>query len=215
MKWRAAMICFLLLGLSARAQLVLNPGESYSLRFETLWFEVYFPGLPQQGGYVVHFQPLEPQGVVRCEVWEGEMTGSPVHTGQIGGDSWDFFTITNLWNDLEGTVRLTALNGPVSVSYLYIGVYADRFGGPECDMTCGDEFYLEPRPPALEISTITNAVSLSWWTNTSVGYVLESSTDLSGTVWSLVTNASCVVEKKHFLTLSSTANTARFFRLRR
>jgi hypothetical protein len=111
--------------LEASAQQLLNQGESFTF---------YFPAFPAPT-IVPQFEPfpyntLHVQlstgsfGVgdsVLLEMFEGQATGSPMAQMTLAPGGIPLLQAPTGWNDLEGSVRITALTGSVLLDQVNIG----------------------------------------------------------------------------------------------
>ena len=119
-----------------------------------------------------------------------------------------------------GDWTLTGLNLPTGQN-LYIrarGYYRSGFyNGSESIAESVRNAFLTPQaatPPLLNIQLSANTnVVLSWVTN-SIGFTLESNTNLNTTVWSVVTPAPAVSGTNNVVT-NAVSGSARFYRLRK
>ena len=68
--------------------------------------------------------------------------------------------------------------------------------------------------PRLVAQRLTNAVALSWWTNGTTGYVLETENVLATNQWTVVPTAPVIVSNRYVVTVG-TNDSAAYFRLRK
>jgi hypothetical protein len=64
------------------------------------------------------------------------------------------------------------------------------------------------------VQSLPNAAALSWWTNGTTGYVLESANLLATNQWTNVLVVPVVVSNRYQVTVGTNANAA-YFRLRK
>jgi hypothetical protein len=208
------------------AQRTLNPAEDWSCHFvlENDWLPVGpSPDVPA-GGANGQFTAtlnanLPPGTVLRCELYEGLFFGAPTDGQPLSTFCYTSAppnTITGwvagAWQDWEGTIRFTALNGPATIQQVDVEV--------DCPyLNYWFYYYLSVVPPVLpprlSISDSPGSVRLSWWTNVSAGYVLETANAVAGTSWSAVNTAPTISNAQKFVTLNTTGTARRFFRLRK
>ncbi len=217
MKTKSLLALLLAWAIGVHAQLILNQGESHVLYFNHLGNRVNLFGLPREAHYAVRFSSFELGSAVRCDIWENEKIGEPIYSGWITNGNYEITPVPNIWDDLEGTFCLTVLTGAVTISMLSIDVYAERDANSTgAEAIYSSEFYLEARPPRLEVLSSSSAIHLTWWTNGSSGFVLESSDQVDSSPWNTITNTSTFFAKRKVVTLSnSTPASVRFFRLRK
>ena len=210
------------------AQRTLNPGEDWSCHFvlEDNWLRIGPSPTAPAGGANGQFAAtlnanLTPGTVLRCEFYEGLYFGAPTDGLPL---STYFYTsappntitgwVANAWQDFEGTVRFTALTGPTTIQFVDLEMDSRSFF-PQM----WEYYYLSVVPPAapprLSISPLTNSVRLSWWTNVSSGYVLQTANALTGASWATVNKSATLSNGQKFVTFSTTTNPGGVFRLRK
>ena len=210
---RAIFALLLISTLGVRSQITLNEGDSYVHHFDTLPWVSALGADQQLGGYTIMFSRFDPGSIVRCDIWESQIIAPAAYSMLITEPSENSALFSNLWNDLEGTFRLTVVTGTVTISKLLIGVYQQQ-GGPYAEAFFGGEFDVNPPPLRIDLLSL-NGLRVSWLTNGAAGYFLESANQIDSSIWDAVTNLPTVVAKQNLVTLSTTGATARFFRLRK
>ena len=117
----AILGAMVLLGLSAHAQLVLNPGESWTYPFSSLPFvgnTNAFTTFPQGiFSFTVNGSTLQSGDLLSYEMFEGSSSLTPICSGTMTGSSPTTLSCSSpgAWQDREGTVRFTMVTGSVTV----------------------------------------------------------------------------------------------------
>lgn len=165
--------------------------------------------------------------------------GAKIILTRVDGTRFDIrtFTFQLLGNTAGAGASLEVmpqLNGedalPDPIMYLATGYYGQRFTNTTPALTNYDAYkfslyvdfalmnltVVDPSPPVPELDLFqldAGTLQLSWTTN-SIGYVLQSTTNLQPTAWSPVTNI--IINDGEFFSVQVNLNgTNRFFRLRK
>jgi hypothetical protein len=199
-----ALLLLLLLCPHARA---MDAGDSYTYRFETL--DLGFNGQPTNNFASILIQPIrrdrgEPF-VLRYELFEGPPLGTPILSNVFVSPPAQFNYsdgVSNAWQDLDGSVRLTMLSGSAN------------FFPPRFQVQRGGDIYFSPllRLP-LWISRRNDAVEIRWITNGTKYYFLQMREPMVDAEWVGVTNPPVVVGGEKVVTVTSSNAAAKFFRL--
>jgi hypothetical protein len=110
-----------LLELSVHAQLVLNPGQTWTYSFSSLPFvgnTNAFTTSPQGiFSFSVNGSTLQSGDLLSYEMFEGSPSLTPICAGTMTGSSPTTLACTSpvAWQDREGSVRFTMLSGSVTV----------------------------------------------------------------------------------------------------
>jgi hypothetical protein len=207
--------------LTTKAQLTLNPGDTWTYHFvpQTNWSLFQFQGGPTANGRFCAFTANNsPAGtVMRYEMFEGTTNGSALLTGYFTSAPPNTITgwVANAWQDTEGSIRFTTISGSVTITNIMVELDKPNYAyvPPRWNYFRLDAVP-RPLPPRLNILVRSNVVELSWWTNVASGYVLESTNVVSGNSWVAVTQSPTILNGKGVLTTSNTGQAA-FFRLRK
>jgi hypothetical protein len=200
-----------------RAQVALNPGDVWIGAFSTVpFFSASSGGFSHasSGGLELSFSSF-PSGTVKFELYEGSPVGPPAASGLVngGGPGGGFVGgAGNLWQDLAGTVRLTMLTGQCVVSV--VSVVIKRPTGPNSSDNFRGNLGLTSAPPALAVQRLPSDQAVSWWTNGSTGYVLETANNLPTNQWSVVPAAPVIVSNRYMVNVGTNASAA-YSRLRK
>src|SRR5262245_27006353 len=201
---------------SARCQVTLNAGETYTYEFAALpltgFTVVGAPsGLLAVG---VNASSLQPGDALRFEMFEGSPHGTPSFSRTVTADSapLDFHGLVyGVWDDLQGSVRFTMISGSAVIDSFSVSVLrvAGSRGLNSYSIAVVPEpkavLRVEPSPMALVIQ----------WPGSATNFVLETTQDLSvPSHWEAVTNAVERVDEMYSMRIDSEAP-ARFYRLRR
>ena len=138
----------------------------------------------------------------------GLVTGGGAGGGLLGGWSW-------AWQDRNGTLRLTMLTGSCSVASVYIEASRPAAVNPlnRFEVYAASVSFTSP-PPRLVAQRLPGAVEVSWWTNGTTGYVLESANALATNQWAVVPASPVVVSNRYVVNVG-TNESAAYFRLRK
>lgn len=123
----AQLVSLFLLGacVTTHSQVLLNTGDSFTFEFTSLPFDqILSPFRRAGGGVSLNTVGLEPGEYFRLELFDHGVDEEPKVTR----------TFTNhadgggLWQDLQGTVRVTMLNGSMTLNSIMFSVttYGDR-----------------------------------------------------------------------------------------
>ena len=160
MKYLSITFMMLSLSLSAPAQgfLHLTNGQSFSYTFSSLDF-IQSGALLLQGGGVAFYrlQLPGPSDQVLVELFENSVTELPVASRLLTGQVGDSFSQNLIWQDLQGAVRITALNAPIDLTGLQFSVAT----GP-LDFNFYRSFVAVPEPDTLGLFTM-GCVVLEWF----------------------------------------------------
>jgi hypothetical protein len=210
--------CFAASALSTSAQLVLNPHDVWTNSFNELPFigeYKIFPGDLREGIFSFTIAPgtFESGSELYFEVFEGGPGGAPRESGTVTTEPSQPVTIHSpfTWQDVAGSVRLTMLTGSCTVASVELGARVPN--GPNYFNVYSTNFTPAPIAPRLQVVRYSNAVQISWWTNGSSGYVLESTNVLRSGVWPAASLISTVVARRHVVTVGSAGQ--QYFRLRK
>jgi len=205
--WTAA----LLLGYSeAHAQLILKVGESYTHRFDSLPFQgnSTFGIAGPSGTLFGHFDPwsplsLGPTNSYKVELFEDTPLGIPIFSRTITSASSIHDTnyrADNAWGDLQGSIRVTAVSGFITLQGFSLQVFKTNATGG-FDIYGTDRIVL-PAPPTLSIDQSNSFVTVRW-TTPATNFVLETSANAAPlTSWQTVTNAVAVAGNVHSVILA-------------
>jgi hypothetical protein len=106
----------LALTLSAKAQLLLNPGDVYTYQFNSLPEVVSVPPDERSlGGFYFHVSSYDPvTDFLMVEMFENS-TNEPPLVSFVTEFTSDGYGAEGLWADFQGTVRFTMLSGSVTL----------------------------------------------------------------------------------------------------
>lgn len=213
-------ILFLSALLSGRAEIILNPGDvwEYSITNLNPLGGLYAPGSPF-GHLNLNFNSF-PSGTLQWEAYDNVGilldSGTVNGTGQTGQQMEEYFnTWSTSWHDtLSGKVRLTMLSGHCALGSVYI--VSTVLDNPSTMRWQGFTATLTETspPPRLVAQSLTNAVALSWWTNGTTGYVLETANTLTANQWNIVPTAPVISSNRYVVNVGTNASAA-YFRLRK
>ena len=203
------------------AQLVLKAGESYTYRFDSLPFRynTTFGIAGPSGTLFAYIDPsfpesLGPTNSYRVELFEDTPVGVPILSRTITSASSIYDTdyrTANAWGDLQGSIRVTALSGFITLQGFSLQAFrTSAAGGFDVDGT--DRLWL-PAPPVLSIVQ-SNAFAIVQWTTSATNFVLETTASTPPLApWQTVTNA--VTSTGNVFSVSLALDESRrFFRLR-
>ena len=210
-----SLLLVLSTGLPGRAQIILNEGDVWDYHFTSMKL-VSANGIfgSPSGQLAIYFDSF-PSGTLKWEVLEGAADASFIASGLLTPASgsgivgaWSF-----RWQDLEGSVRLTMLTGACTVASVVpntttYGSVPNRWSTYSATTTSNSP------QPRLVAQRLTNAVALSWWTNGTTGYVLETENVLATNQWTVVPTAPVIVSNRYVVTVG-TNDSAAYFRLRK
>jgi hypothetical protein len=215
-------ITALLIGWSeGHAQLVLKGGESYTYRFDSLPFQrnTTFGIAGPSGTLFAYIDPWDPWGLgptnsYRVELFEDTPVGVPILSRTITSASSIYDTdyrTANAWADLQGSIRVTALSGFITLQGFSLQAFKTSAAGG-FDVYGTDRIYL-PAPPVLSMIA-SNAFAIVRWTTSATNFVLEASSSMAPLApWQAVTNA--VISTGNVFSVSLALDEShRFFRLR-
>jgi hypothetical protein len=157
----------------ACAQLLLHPGEAYTYQFSSLpLYEASTPLDSQAGGYwELQTAPISPTTPLRfsLEMFEDGIVQTPIgavtYESSPSQPAWDAFTCMSdsayNWQDLQGTVRVTVLDGTLQLNSLWVtawrpageGVYDVFYSGPVA---------IVPEPSALSLLVLSGCALAVW-----------------------------------------------------
>jgi len=210
--------CFVASALSASAQLVLNPHDVWTNSFNELPFigeYKIFPGDLREGIFSFTIAPgtFESGSKLYFEMFEGAPSGAPRESGTVTTEPSQPVTIHSpfTWQDVAGSVRFTMVTGSCTVASVELGARVPN--GPTYFNVYSTNFTPAPLAPRLQVLRYSNAVQISWWTNGSSGYVLESTNVLQSGVWPAASQVSTVVARRHVVTVGLAGQ--EYFRLRK
>ena len=178
---------FLATAFLADEPLRLNPGDVWTNSFNTL----PFTGTTSSSGAGTSYGSLQMNfnifgngATLRYEMFEGVLAGGDAaRSGLITAGGNFSATQSFLWQDLNGSVRLTMLTGECTVGSVAYGV-GKPF--PENPLTQVDTYIggasLTSPPVRLVITRLSNVLELSFWTNINASY-LESANVLNSNFW--------------------------------
>lgn len=194
-------------------QVTLNAGDNYTHQFATL--PLMGPGILVPGAVLdlwVDRPSLRPGDALLFEMFEDTPTGSPILSRTVTADSegseFQGF-VENAWRDLQGSIRLTAVSGSVTVRFFTLQARVVDHRLLVFSTT------IVPKPPLrLSVTRVgPSELQISWATN-HTGYVLESALTLPAQAWTTVTN-SRVITSDHFYVKVRAGAAQEFFRLRK
>jgi hypothetical protein len=204
--------------LSTSAQLALNPGDAWTNSFNQLPFigeYKIFPGDLREGIFSFTIAPgtFESGSVLYFELFEGGPFGAPRESGTVTTEPSQPVTIHSsfTWQDIAGSVRFTMVTGSCTVASVELGARVPN--GPTYFNVYSTNFTPAPLAPRLQVLRLSNAVQISWWTNGSSGYVLESTNLLRSGVWPAAPVIPTVVARRHVVTVGWIGQ--QYFRLRK
>ena len=216
--WTAALV----IGWSdGHAQLVLKSGESYTYRFDSLPFQgnSTFGIAGPSGTLFAYIDPSFPQSLgpansYKVELFEDTTDGVPIFSRTITSSSSIYDTdyrTTNAWGDLQGSIRVTAVSGFITLSGFSLqAIRTSAAGG--FDIYATDRIFL-PAPPILSIVQ-SNAFAIVQWATSATNFVLEASSSMVQPIsWEVVTNAVVSTGNVFSVTLAL-SESGRCFRLR-
>lgn len=204
--------------LSASAQLVLNPHDVWTNSFEELPFvEEYkiFPGDLREGTFSFTIAPgtFESGSKLNFEMFEGAPGGAPRESGTVTTEPSQPVTVHSpfTWQDVAGSVRFTMVTGSCTVASVELGARVPN--SPTYFNVYSTNFAPVPQAPRLEVVRSGNAVQISWWTNGSSGYVLESTNVLRSGAWPAAPQIPTVAARRYVVTAGLAGQ--QYFRLRK
>jgi hypothetical protein len=208
---------FLLLhaALGTRAQIVLNERDVWDYHFTSMNLLSANGIFGSPSGQLTIGIDSFPSGTLKWEVWDGVAIGTPMGSGLITPTAgagivgaWSF-----AWQDFEGSVRLTMLTGSCTVASVRANATRPASLPSRWDTFTSLATSNSP-PPRLLAQRLTNAVAVSWWTNGTTGYVLESANAIPTNQWTVVPLAPVVVSNRYVVNVA-TNESAAYFRLRK
>ncbi len=157
MKKQLVIIIALTVGcLGSHAQLTLNTGNTFTYEFSSLPYVTSVFGPAPEGLFQFSLDggTLESGDVLRYEMFEGSLATEPslgpIYSGTVDGPpapgAWPCI-VPGAWQDLQGTVRFTMLQGSVTLNSFELGVL--RQGGPT-----GAQWYYQMVTPIPEPSLV-------------------------------------------------------------
>lgn len=154
MKTTIALL-LLINALSAGAQefLSLSAGQSYTHKFSTVSFRQFGVLSEQFGLGTFHFRAFnsDPQNTVMLEIFETSTAEAPLRSLTLSGFS-DSVLVSQFdaWQDLQGAMRVTVLNGIVDISAFEVGV----IGGPAGPFNYYSQITRVPEPSTLALVSL-------------------------------------------------------------
>jgi hypothetical protein len=141
----------------AQGVIHLNPGQSFSYAFSSLDF-IQSGALLQQGGGVSfsRVQLPGPTDQVMIELFENNLIEAPVASQILTGNVGDLLSSYGVWQDLQGVVRITALNAPLDLTGLQFSV-----GTGPSDFNFYQSFVPVPEPGSLSLFLV-GCMMLGW-----------------------------------------------------
>ena len=214
-------VVVLLAASQVHGQVVLNAGESLTHQFSTLPFNDNLSfGIPGPSGalflYLIPPAGPGPASSYRVELFENTPADPPVLVAEntIGpGGSGGDYRAPNAWGDLQGSFRVTALTGSITVRGFSLQSF--RPGTPTgFDVYSTDRIYF-PTQPVLSVMRANDGFAL-YWPAAATNFILQATASLIPPVmWSPVTNAVTLNGNVFSVTLApSGTNDRQFFRLR-
>jgi hypothetical protein len=204
--------------LSTSAQLALNPRDVWTNSFSELPFVgeyKIFPGDLREGIFSFTIAPgtFQSGSELYFELFEGEPAGAPRESGTVTTEPSQPVTIHSpfTWQDVAGSVRFTMVTGSCTVASVELGARVPN--GPTYFNVYSTNFTPAPLAPRLQVVRYSNSVQISWWTNGSSGYVLESTNVLRSGVWPPASQTSTVIARRHVVTVGLAGQ--EYFRLRK
>jgi hypothetical protein len=215
-------------GLTSRAQLQLSAGESFSQHF-TAATASSSPneGWPWPGPRLDFGIEGSPGATWVVELFESTPEGTLIEavTNQTHFFSWDT-TGTNyfstLWDDLEGSFRLTCLAGSIQLTNVLVTKCSERRPIEGHWLYVVNSWYWSLERPALSLLPLSaTQVELKWpmYSMTADGtrfdhYQIEYSSTPTALVWTPLTNEVRQVWTDFCVTIETTSS-PQFFRLRK
>ncbi len=215
--WQVAT-CMAASALSASAQLFLNPHDVWTHSFDEIPFaDEYkiFPGDLREGvfSFAIESGTFEVGAKLYFEIFEGAPGGIPRESGTITTEPSQPVTIHSsfTWQDLAGSVRFTMVTGSCTVASVELGARIPN--GPSYFNVYSTNFVPAPLAPRLQVIRSGNVVEISWWTNGSLGYTLESTNVLRSGVWPTTAQIPVVSGRRYVVTADLSEQ--EYFRLRK
>ncbi len=204
--------------LSASAQLVLHQHDVWTNSFNELPFigeYKIFPEDLREGIFSFTIAPgtFEGGSELHFELFEGGPVGAPRESGTVTTEPSQPVIIHSpfTWQDVAGSVRFTMVTGSCTVASVEFRAKVPN--GPTYFNVYSTNFTPAPLAPRLQVLRYSNAVQISWWTNGSAGYVLESTNVLQSGAWPAVLQIPTVIARRHVVTVSLAGQ--EYFRLRK
>jgi hypothetical protein len=202
--------------LPAHCQVTLNAGETYTYQFSTLPRTGFtFFGAPS--GLLalgVNGPSLQPGDSLRFEMFDDVPSGDPFFSRTVtaSSDPSEFFaSVSFVWQDLQGSIRLTMVSGSATIDSFSLLVL--RVAGPSGLNQYSASVVPEPRP-ALRLVPSPTALAIRWPAS-ETNFVLEATSGLApGSQWQTVTNPVETVDGMFSVAVDFEMQ-ARFFRLRK
>jgi hypothetical protein len=203
------------------AQLVLKQGESFTYRFDSLPFQnnTTFGIAGPSGALFAYIDPsspwnLGPTNSYKIELFEDSPEGIAILSRTITSDSSIYDTdyrTANAWGDLQGSFRVTALSGFITLQGFSLQAFKTSAAGG-FDIYGTGRIFL-PAAPVLSIVQ-SNALGIVRWTTSSTNFFLESASSLAPLAsWEPVTNTVVSMGNTFSVPLALDGS-RRFFRLR-
>jgi len=195
---------------------VLNSGQTFTYSFASIPVS-YCVSPPQWLTVNAHFMIGfdgntfdSAQDVVRVEAFENSTNEVPFSSTIVRYANWGDLRVGELWQDLQGLLRITVESGSVVLQTISVGAVTPKPGGGYC------AYNTPPTPvsaPTLTIRRASPGLTVSWPAGFS-NWVLETSTALtSSNQWRMATNAP-VFSGDEMVITNLTAETTGFYRLK-
>ena len=198
MKIIRLLVAFLLLTAArGNCQVVLQGGDWFTYQFTNLVFQNNSTtGIAGPSGAVfLYVEPsdparLGPTNSYKVEMFEDTTAQAPFLVRTITDASSVFdidYRATNVWGDLQGSIRVTALTG--SVTLHGFSFQAIKQGNPDGFDVFGTDRIFLPAPPLVSVVSSGSKITFSW-PETGTNFVPEKTSSLIPPVsWSPVSNA--------------------------
>lgn len=216
---RAAMLlgltCAASLAPQTRAQLLLNPGDQWTYRFDSLPRTGSTNAFVATAGgsfeFTIDGGTLQDGDQLVYEMFEGTTLDTPICSGTLaaGSPATLVCSVPGAWQQMQGAIRFRMLAGSVAVDHIKLQAIVS---GPSLSSYDVYASSLDPEPgPRLSIALVSGAAQITWPTNF-VDHRLEYATNLPPTAWNLVTNPVTTVSDRFSITLEPDAG-ERVYRL--
>ena len=170
-----ACLCMLAaaVGWPASAQFLLHSGETFTYQFNSLpLYEAATELDSPPGGYwELQTAPISPTTPLqfRLEMFEDSVAEAPIgamlYESSPSQPAWDAFTCISSgpfnWQDLQGVVRVTVLEGTLQLNSLWVTAWRPAGGGVD-DLFFSGFVAIVPEPSTMHILVLSGTALAAW-----------------------------------------------------
>jgi len=218
---KGAVFCFAMLAccLCSHGQLLLNPGDTWAYKFDSLpktgSISMFVTNPVGSVAFTVDASSFQKGDELRYEMFENSLSEQPICSGLITSvpPSTATCQAAASWQDLQGVIRLTMISGSMSVTGITLLVIRP---GPSLSSydVYSSTFVPVPDPSRVLAAAIRGGkMIVSWPQGGAYDFYLQAATNLSAaTQWVNVTNPVYALGTNYYTTNQISAS-SQFFRL--